>query len=212
MKYKNILFDFDGTLANTVRGILITMQETFREMGVAAPSEDAMTQTIGLPLRDALQTLGQLDEAQADEAAAIYRRLFPIYEVGNVTVFPGVIETLQELHQLGTRMAIVTSRDLPSLNLIMEPRGLMPYFEERLTGSDHITPKPAPDMVLTLLDRMQLRPEETLVVGDTTYDILMGNRAGCPSVAVTYGNHSRQQLLTASPTHVIDDIKEILQL
>lgn len=212
MKYKNILFDFDGTLANTVRGILITMQETFREMGVASPNEDAMTQTIGLPLRDALQTLGQLDEAQADEAAAIYRRLFPVYEVGNVTVFPGVIETLQELHQRGTRMAIVTSRDLPSLNLIMEPRGLMPYFEERLTGSDHITPKPAPDMVLTLLDRMNLRPEETLVVGDTTYDILMGNRAGCPTVAVTYGNHSRQQLLTASPTHVIDDIKEILQL
>lgn len=209
---KAILFDFDGTLANTVQGILITMRETFREMNVAIPTDHEMAQTIGLPLRDALQLLGHLDEARADEATAIYRRLFPIYEVDNVTIFPRVIDTLQQLQQRGIRMAIVTSRDLPSLNLIMEPRGLMPYFEERLTGSDHITPKPAPDMVLTLLDRMHLSPDETLVIGDTIYDIEMGNRAHCPTVAVTYGNHTREKLQESHPTHTIDSIEQLLNL
>lgn len=208
-----ILFDFDGTLANTVRGILITMQETFRRMEVSPiPSNEAMAQTIGLPLRKALQQLGNFDEAQADKATATYRGLFPVYEIGNVTVFPQVEETLEKLKEKHIRMAIVTSRDLPSLNLIMEPRGLIPYFEERLNGSDGITPKPAPDMVLTLLDRMKLKPEEALVIGDTVFDIEMGNRAHCPTVAVTYGNHTREQLQEANPTYIIDSFEKILEL
>lgn len=209
---KAIFFDFDGTLANTVLGITKTMAETFRRMDIRIPSEEEMIATIGLPLRTSLQHLGKLSDAQADKAAALYRELFPIYEVGNVVLFPDTLYTLEKLKERGVRMAIVTSRDCPSLRLIMEPRGLLPFFETTVNGSDGITPKPAPDMVNHLLEKMSLKTDEVLVVGDTTFDIEMGQRAGCRTCAVTYGNHSRETLATLSPTYIIDSLTELLAL
>lgn len=209
---KAILFDFDGTLVDSAPGIVKTMEQTFIRMGIDVPSDDEMRATIGLPLRLALQKLGNLSENDADMATETYRELFPVYEVNYVKVFPGVIETLDKLQNLGVRMAIVTSRDRMSLELVGEKRGLLKYFETYTTGADGFKPKPAPDMVLALLDRMHLNAEETFVIGDTTFDIEMGNSAGCKTVAVTYGNHSKAKLQSVNPTFMIDSFTELLDI
>ena len=206
---KAILFDFDGTIANTAPGIVKTMEHTFMEMGITVPSEEAMRATIGLRLDLALKQLGELNDNDAEIATETYRRLFPIYEVNYVSIFPGIKETLAELQQQGVRLAICTSRDAKSLDMICEHHGIKDFFETRVTNNDHLAPKPAPDLVLALLNKMQLQKEEVLVVGDTTFDIEMGNRAGCNTVAVTWGNHSRQQLKEALPTFIIDNIEQI---
>lgn len=209
---KAILFDFDGTLADTAPGIVNTLSETLRRMGAEVPSDDAMRQTIGLPLVKALQQLGNLSDKKADEAKCLYCDLFLAYEIPCIELFPKVIETLKELRDNGIRMAIVTSRDKSSLDLILERYGITDYFEQKITNSDNLTPKPAPDMVLALLDRMNLNADETLVVGDTTYDIDMGNRAHCQTCAVTYGNHTRKQLTSSKPTYIIDNFESIKTL
>lgn len=211
-KHKAILFDFDGTLVNSAPGIVKTMEQTFIRMGLPVPPEEERRQTIGMPLKDALRKLNNLSDEDATDATALYRELFPIYEVGYVTVFPGVLETLGELDRSGIRMAIVTSRDLPSLELITTKRGMDRFFETRVTGQDGFKAKPAPDMVLALLERMGLGREEVLVVGDTTFDIDMGNSAGCRTVAVTYGNHGREQISKSNPTFTIDRFEELLAL
>ena len=131
------------------------------------------------------------------------------YEIPNIRMFPGVLEMLEHLSQCGIRMAIVTSRDRLSLDLILQNNGIDKYFETEVTVDDHLTPKPAPDMVLALLERMEIRADETLVVGDTTFDIEMGNRAGCRTCAVTWGNHSRELLQSARPDMIIDDLDSI---
>lgn len=206
---KAILFDFDGTLVNSAPGIVKTMEQVFTEMDVEVPTEEAMRATIGLPLRLALKELGHLDDKRADDATELYRALFPVYEVGYVTVFPDVTETLMSLKEKRIRMAVVTSRDTVSLKLIADRRELTPFFETSVTGADGFLPKPAPDMVLELLKRMKLKEDEVLVVGDTTFDIDMGNSAGCKTVAVTYGNHSRERLMDSSPTFVIDRFSKL---
>lgn len=207
---KAILFDFDGTLANTAPGIVLTMQKTFEEMGQPIPSEEAIRQTIGLPLKDCVQILGGFDDKLADEGAALYRHLFPIYEVDHISIFPEVSETLAVLASKGIRMAICTSRNKFSLDSILQRHHLEQYFETIITADTHqLRPKPAPDMALVLLERMGTQASETLVVGDTTFDIEMGNSAQCPTVAVTYGNHSREKLLTANPTYIIDHFGEL---
>lgn len=206
---RNILFDFDGTLVDSAPGIVKTMEQTFLQMGVPVPAEAEMRATIGLPLRQALQMLGKLSDSEADRATELYRELFPIYEVGYIRVFEGVEQTLRNLRDRGFRMAIVTSRDTLSLDMVADKRGLSPFFETRVTGADGHAPKPAPDMVHALLERMGILPGETLVVGDTTFDIEMGNRAGCHTCAVTYGNHSREQLLSSSPRFLIDHISSL---
>lgn len=206
---KAILFDFDGTLVNSAPGIVKTMEQVFTEMNVEVPTEEAMRATIGLPLRLALKELGHLDDKRADDATELYRALFPVYEVGYVTVFPDVTETLMSLKEKGIRMAVVTSRDTVSLKLIADRRELTPFFETYVTGADGFLPKPAPDMVLELLKRMKLKEDEVLVVGDTTFDIDMGNSAGCKTVAVTYGNHSCERLMDSNPTFVIDRFSKL---
>lgn len=210
-KYKAILFDFDGTLANTTPGIVLTMQKTFEQMGLPLPEEEAVRQTIGLPLVEAVRILGKLTPDEADRGVEVYRNLFPVYEVGKVSIFPGVPETLERLKGQGVRMAVCTSRNLSSLETILKRFGLEHNFETMVTNNDGLPPKPAPDMVMALLDRMGVAAHEAVVVGDTTFDILMGNSAGCDTIAVTYGNHTVTRLKTANPTFVVDHFEDISQ-
>lgn len=209
---KAIFFDFDGTLANTIHGILACMRETYTRMGIPIPDSKSMAQTIGLPLDESLRQAAGLSREQTQEATELYCRLFPQYEIGNVTIFPGVLETLDTLQQRGLRLAIATSRDMESLQMIMRPRGMEPLFEQMTTASDNLQPKPAPELVEVLLKRMGLTPDEVLVVGDTIYDIEMGKAAGCRTCAVTYGNHPRERLLEAEPEFMIDSMPELLEL
>lgn len=211
-KIKNILFDFDGTLVDSAPGIVKTMEQTFLRMGIAVPAEAEMRATIGLPLQKALQLLGKLNDEDAERATDIYRELFPVYEVNFVKVFPSVLDTLEALKGKDIRMAIVTSRDRVSYELIADKRGLSAMFEAVVTGADGITPKPAPDMVLALLERMDISPEETLVVGDTTFDIKMGNSAGCRTCGVTYGNHDEEILRCEHPAYIIHSFKELYEI
>ena len=206
---KNILFDFDGTLADTAQGIVETLRESFVRLGRPAPKEEAMVATIGRPLWKAFQTLGNMTDDEAFQAVEVYRELFMKYEIPNSRMFSGVVSMLEQLAERGIRMAIVTSRDRHSLDLILQNNGIDKYFETEVTVDDHLTPKPAPDMVLALLERMQIQADETLVVGDTTFDIEMGNRAGCKTCAVTWGNHSRELLATVCPDLIIDDLDSL---
>ena len=203
---KNILFDFDGTLADTAQGIVETLRESFVRLGRPVPKEEEMVATIGRPLWKAFQTLGNMTEEEAHKAVEVYAGLFMQYEIPNIRMFPGVTAMLEQFAERGIRMAVVTSRDRHSLDLILQNNGIDRYFETEVTVDDHLTPKPAPDMVLTLLKRMEIQADETLVVGDTTFDIEMGNRAGCMTCAVTWGNHSRELLSSACPDLIIDDI------
>lgn len=209
---KAILFDFDGTLVDSAPGIVKTMQQTFLRMGVAVPSDDDMRATIGLPLDKALQMLAALSDDDTRTATRTYRNIFHTYEVSHIMNFPHVVSTLRKIQSLGIRMAIATSRESTSLKLITDRRGLSSFFETAITGADGYKPKPAPDMVLALLERMNIRSDETLVVGDTTFDINMGNAAGCRTVAVTYGYHSKEQLKSAKPTFTIDSLEELIEI
>lgn len=207
---KAILFDFDGTLADSARGITNTMKSMFKEMDRPIPSDADMRATIGLRLDLALQRLGNFTPEETTMAVNTYKRIFIEKGYSEITLFEGVRETLQRLHDKGIRLAVVTSREAYSLESICQENGVWELFETYTSGTDHLTPKPAPDMVLALLEKMSLSKEDVLVVGDTTFDIDMGNNAECQTVAVTYGNHSAQTLESAHPTHIIDSFAQLL--
>lgn len=209
---KALFFDFDGTLADTAPGIVLTMQKAFEEMHLPVPTDAQVRETIGMPLVEAIALLGHLDSKGAEQGVEVYRKLFPIYEAGHVKVFPQVDETLSALQNKGIRMAICTSRTGLTLDVMVQRFGIDQYFETKVSCNDGLPAKPAPDMVYELLRRMNLSIDEVMVVGDTTFDIEMGNNSGCRTVAVTYGNHSRERLLTAKPTYVIDRIEQVLDL
>jgi len=208
---KYLVFDFDGTLADTTEGILQTTRATFARMGLPIPSDDDIRLGIGLPLKGSLHTAGVPDD-RLDEGSDIYHEIF--YEIApkHITIYPGVRESLEMLAAKGLRMGIATSRTEHSLVMLLEEHGIRQYFE--ILGSVGCVerPKPAPDLVRWVLERFGADPSEAMVIGDTTYDIQMGTAAGCRTCAVSYGNHSMERLLTASPDHIVADLRDLVAL
>ena len=206
MHYKNILFDFDGTLADTREGIIRTVQGTLQHMSLPTADPDAVAKTIGLPLTECFHTATAVPEDRVDEAAAIYRDIFPSLALDHITLFPGILATLAFLRDNGTVMAIVSSRHHMLLDPLMTSLGITRYIPlSHAYGEDEtLRPKPAPDLALKALSDLKIEACQTLVVGDTIYDLQMGAAAGCRTCGVTYGNQSRQQLLAAHPDHLID--------
>ncbi len=207
---KAILFDFDGTLADSACGITNTMKSMFKEMNRQIPSDADMRATIGLRLDLALQKLGNFTSEETITAVNTYKRIFIEKGYSEITLFDGVRETLLKLYDMGIRLAVVTSREAYSLESICKENGVWELFDAYTSGTDRLAPKPAPDMVLALLKKMSLKKADVLVVGDTTFDIEMGNNAECQTIAVTYGNHSVQTLESAHPTYIIDSFDQLL--
>ena len=207
-----ILFDFDGTLADTSEGIIQTEKAMLQEMGLPVGDEARMRSGIGLPLRGSLKMGNDIPEERLDEAVETYRRLFDVVAIGHIVAFDGVVETLEGLQARGVRMGVATSRSGRTLRYLCERLGILRYFEELASVECAARPKPAPDTVFYLLEKMQVTEDETLVVVDTVFDLQMGREAGCRTCGVTYGNHSRAQLEAAAPDWIIDDIRGLLSL
>ncbi|HIR83224.1 MAG TPA: HAD family hydrolase [Candidatus Cryptobacteroides pullicola] len=206
---KNLIFDFDGTLVDTCEGIVHTEMETFRRLGLPAPPREDIVGAIGLPLELSLEKGGGLDRQTAVRAAAIYRSLFNEVAAPHITMFPGVYETLESLRGRGLRMAIATSRGTDSLGGLLDAFNLRQFFELILTAGSGCAPKPSPEMVLRILGALHFDPDETIVVGDTTFDLQMGQGAACRVCGVSYGNHSRERLASVRPDYIIDAFPEL---
>lgn len=210
---KLLILDFDGTLAQTAQGIVRTMQATFTRMGFAIPAEDEICATIGLPLTVSIAKLaGEKYAGQVAEAVALYRQLFEEIGNKNVTAYPGVVETMATLHQRGVKMAVATSRGHASVEALCGMIGIAPYLSAYVAEDDVKDKKPAPEAVMALLERFGVQPSEAVVVGDTTFDIQMGRRAGCPTCGVTYGNHSSHQLQAAGADTLVDEFAGVMSL
>ena len=209
MTIKNLIFDFDGTLADTTEGIVRCKQATLREMGLPASTPERIRGVIGLPLRECFALGTDTPEERLDEACETYRRLFAEVATPRITLFPGVAETLAQLRSHGLRLSIATSRTGASLRELTARLDIAEHFCEMVATEDVVHPKPAPDLALLLLDRLQARAEETVVIGDTVFDLQMGLDAGCRTCGVTFGNQDRPQLQTASPDWIVDDFREL---
>ena len=214
MRILLVIFDFDGTLADTHRTIIATVQQTLKELGHPIASEAAITATIGLPLRDCYRHyLPELDDAGLDACEATHHRLFDINRKTNPPVpFPHVVETLRWLRQQGIKTTIASSRTSFSLRDLLTDMGIADLFNYILGAEDVTRAKPDPEPVLQTLRTMNIPAEHTLVVGDMGVDILMGARAGCKTVGVTYGNGTREELVKSGATFINDDMKELVSI
>lgn len=209
---RNLIFDFDGTIADTTRGIILCTQATLREMGLPVAADERIQATIGLPLRTCFELGTDTPEERLDEAVVTYRRLFDDVAVPHVVLFDGVVQTLQDLHDRGLRLSIATSRSGASLLMLLSVLGIGEYFCELAATEAVRNPKPAPDLALLLMERLGARPEETIVIGDTVFDLKMGQNAGCRVCGVSFGNQTRAELATVSPDWIIDRFPALLDV
>lgn len=211
---KLIIFDFDGTLADTKENIILTFQMTMKELGVEIKSRQECAATIGLTLEDAFKVL--YPGMAAEKYILLrdtYRRIFK--ENRKILVpglFPEVMETLEELRRRGYLMSIASSRQSPSLQSFLEDMKIAHLFEYAVGGDNVEHPKPAPDAVLQILRHYNLSAEEAFVVGDMPFDINMATNAGVKSCGVTWGNADAAQLKESGANYIIDKMSQLLEI
>ena len=211
---KLVIFDFDGTLADTEENIILTFQMTMKELGVEIKSRQECAATIGLTLEDAFKVL--YPGMAAEKYILLrdtYRRIFK--ENRKILVpglFPEVMETLEELRRRGYLMSIASSRQSPSLHSFLEDMKIAHLFEYAVGGDNVEHPKPAPDAVLQILRHYNLSAEEAFVVGDMPFDINMATNAGVKSCGVTWGNADAAQLKESGANYIIDKMSQLLEI
>lgn len=119
---------------------------------------------------------------------------------------------MQLLYEKGITITVASSKGKDALNKLLERLDIKPYITFVFGEQDVTHKKPAPDMALHILEATKSKPDETLVVSDTVYDIAMGQGAECLTCGVTFGNHSRMQLQQQKADYIIDDFKELSKL
>ncbi len=209
MSFELIVFDWDGTLMDSEARIVACIQAAFADLGLAEPTRDAARDIIGLGLEEAMERL--LPTASSGLRARLvtgYRHHFLVTDQTASVLFPGARETLEWLAMRGLRLAVATGKSRVGLNKSLAETGMEGVFHATRCADETFS-KPNPQMLFELMDELGARPEETLMIGDTEYDLEMARNAGVRSLAVSYGVHSPGRLLLHGPLACLDSLAAI---
>lgn len=211
MRYRLLVFDFDGTLADSEASIMESLRLVARDLELSGVDRSSARRGIGLPLQKTIEMGLGLEAGQASEAVELYRKHYNEIAFDRTRLFPGVKETLDLLRR-NFLLAVASSKSRHGLTAMMRHLGIIDRFCFIAGAQDVRQGKPAPDMVLRALETMNVSADECLVVGDAVYDIEMGRRAFVDTCAVTYGNGSADELRRLKPTFMIDSFAHIVSL
>lgn len=204
-----IVFDWDGTLVNSIARIVDAAKAAIEDLDMP-PREDAVLRdVIGLGLSDCWQRLfPESSEERFRAFVARYRHRFLHEEAVHVELFVGARETLESLAARGYRLAVATGKSRFGLDRELEVTGVTRLFEITRCA-DETRSKPDPQMLIEIMTRLDATPDETLMVGDTEYDLAMAHAAGTDAVAVSGGAHEKPRLLRWQPLTCLNQISEL---
>jgi len=209
MKFQLIVFDWDGTLMDSEACIVEAMQYALADLGTISRTPQQIRNIIGLGLQEAVQALApEVDAVQQLRIKERYRAHYLTRAGVPSPLFPGAKRVVAELAERGYRLAVATGKGREGLDRALRESGLGAYFH--LTRCvDEAFSKPHPDMLLQIMDALGVAPQDTLMVGDTEYDMQLAANAGAQALAVCYGVHERERLLRHAPLACLGDVRDI---
>ncbi|NNA03443.1 HAD-IA family hydrolase [Pseudomonas lundensis] len=208
-EYKLLIFDWDGTLADSIGRIVTSMQEAARRAGRAERDDEAIKGIIGLGLPEAILTL--YPDMAAEQVIAFrqhYANTYIALDAEPSPLFVGVVESLEAFHAQGYRLAVATGKARRGLDRVLKAHGWERFFDVT-RAADETASKPDPLMLNQILAHCDMRPEQALMVGDASFDLLMARNAGIDSVAVSYGAQSIERLRDFDPVLEVDHFPEL---
>ena len=204
-----VVFDWDGTLIDSEGRIVASMQAAIEAVGLAPRPRPALSNVIGLGLREALADLypGE-DEQHLARLIEAYRHQFLDVNPVPMAPFSGARETLEWLLGQGLLMAVATGKARRGLERALDDTGFRDFFRDSRC-TDEANSKPHPQMLEQLMDSLSVEPAQTLMIGDTEYDMEMARRAGAHALAVSYGVHELPRLQRWPTLGHLDSITEL---
>lgn len=208
-----LIFDWDGTLADSREHIVHAMQLAIKEQQLSERTDEQCAQMIGLGLNQvAMSLFPELDHTGVNQFSANYSAHYTqlLDHYGATRFFPGAIATLEQLHKQGHVLAVATGKSRRGLNRVLEAGNISHLFHAT-RAADETASKPNPLMLDEILFETGMSVAQAVMIGDTTFDMEMAANLEMPRIGVTYGMHTAEQLQVFSPALMIDGIDELLQ-
>ncbi|ROO37324.1 MULTISPECIES: HAD-IA family hydrolase [unclassified Pseudomonas] len=208
-EYKLLIFDWDGTLADSIGRIVESMHAASDRTGFARRDDLAVKGIIGLGLPEAIRSLYP---EIGDQELVVFRQHYADHyialEAEPSPLFDGVLDTLQAFRAEGYHLAVATGKARRGLDRVLKAHGWEGYFDVT-RAADETASKPHPLMLEQILAHCEVRAEQALMVGDSSFDLQMARNAGMGSVAVSYGAQTIEALRAFEPRLTIDRFTEL---
>ena len=210
-QYKLLIFDWDGTLCDSVTTISTCIQHAAKQQGLPIPSFAEASNIIGLGLKEAVTYL--FPNADDEVIAAVVQSYSSYYReknAGPTDFFPHVLEVLSEIKQSGYLIAVATGKSRAGLNRAFAASDIEDFFHDSRCA-DETASKPNPLMLAELLEKFDVSADQALMVGDTEFDLDMAQQINMPRLGVTYGAHAKDRLLKFEPIACIDFFSDLVK-
>lgn len=207
--YDPVIFDLDGTVVDTVELIRDSFRYTVKKVLGRELPESVMLAGVGQPLMPQMQALSP---EHAQELYDVYREYNHRRHDELIKPYDGMQAALAQLRAAGRRLGIVTSKSRDTTAMAFRSVGMRDLFGEVVTATDSSAHKPSPEPVLLCVEKLGGMPAEAIFIGDAPVDIVAGTAAGLATAAVTWGLFSRDELVPANPTFVLDSPQQIVAL
>ncbi|QLE85209.1 HAD-IA family hydrolase [Shewanella sp. Scap07] len=211
-QYDLVIFDWDGTLMDSVGKIVACMQQTARTLDVIEPSEQAVRDIIGLSMQEALNVLHpHADNELRQQMVDVYRQQYLSLNKMPSPLFSGAEQVLLQLKAADHQLAVATGKARAGLDRVLSATGLGQHFVASRCA-DEAKSKPHPQMLQLLLLQLDVPAARAVMIGDSVHDMNMAHSAGIDAIGVSYGAHSRDKLATVAPKAIVDAPMQLLDV
>lgn len=210
MRFQLLVFDWDGTLSDSLSQIVETLQNMIAVLQLEQRSDEELRNIIGLGLDEGMSLLyPDLTASQRIELTQSYQHHYRAMSTQTgPRLYAGIRETIQLLHRQGYFLAVATGKSRRGLDRALEETDLKRYFHATCCADEAFS-KPHPQMLEEIMDELTISPRQTLMIGDSEYDLLMATNAGVNAAAVNYGAHDAQRLLEFKPLKCFDNLEDL---
>lgn len=206
-----LIFDLDGTLIDSKVDIANSVNLTFRELGIEEKRPEEIYSYIGEGVRKLIKaTLGEGKEALFEETIRVFRGYYLAHLLDTTNIYPGVDDILK--HFRDKAKALATNKPIEYTTKILDGLGLTHQFKVIVAGNNGIRIKPEPDMIIKVITDLNIKKENTVMIGDGVNDILAAKAAGIRSCAIGSGLSNKETLLSLSPDYFCEKIENIKEL
>ncbi len=203
-----IVFDWDGTLMDSTATIVKSIQAAADALKLPVPDRQTASHVIGLGLFEAMEAvMPDADPAIYPLMAEQYRNFYLRFSQ-EIPLFDGVVEMLEDLAASQYQLAVATGKSRQGLDRVLKETGTGRFFQATRTA-DQTHSKPHPAMLQEITEELGEDMQRTLMIGDTTHDLLMAANAGAAGVAVQYGAHPVEELKRLNPLYTAKSVASL---